>query len=197
MLPDFKKTKRLIEQRTSNVLDVRTQFHMGGFGSIARRKVHEGSGFITDYGDGMKDDSELQQMPSKAEIDIRKLLQDPAGVYIEVLEKIAFDQAFQQSKLIIDKVTDVTEKTGNVYDFRGEFTADKLIELLSRYEMDFMPNGQPRLPTMFTGKASIENVKKAFAQINESPELAKKLEKVIIEQRQRWYDRAAARKLVD
>jgi hypothetical protein len=196
MLPDFKKTKLLIANKTTEFLESRTNYHMGGFGSIGRRPIHEGSGFVTEYEDGMIDDSSLQLLHSKVDIDTQEILKNPFIVF-EHLEQIARDQAFQQSKMIVEKVSDVTEKIGNVTDFRGSLTVDKILESLDKVTIDFTPEGKPMLPSIFAGKEMIDSIKLVFDQIHSTPELLKRLDDIMANQKQRWYDRAANRKLVD
>jgi hypothetical protein len=196
MLPDFKRTKQLIGDHVTNYIENRTKFHMGGFGSIGKRILYEGSGFITEYEDGMRDDSDLQKIHSSINLDIPTLLKDPYCVFTR-LDEIAADHAAKQVKMIVDKISDATEKIGNVIDFRGQLTPDKVLEALDKVSIDFTPDGNPTMPSLFAGSEVLESAKKAFEEIHKSPDLTQRMEKIINNQRQRWYDRAANRKLVD
>jgi hypothetical protein len=196
MLPDFKKTKSLIEEQQTKFLNERIAFHMGGLGSIGTRPIHEGSGFITEYEDGQVDDSNLQKIHSKVTYTPEEVIKNP-NIVFENLDMIARDHAAQQSKMIIDKVSYLTEKIGNTSDFRGKLTAETILDSLNKITIDFNSDGTPILPSIVAGHEAYDSFKKAFEEIENTPELKLRMEKIMTDQKQRWYDRAANRKLVD
>lgn len=196
MLPDFKKTKAIIAERTSEFLETRISFYMGRLGSIGRRPLHEGTRFVTDYGKGVVDDSAVKPIHSMVEFDTAELLKGPEAAF-EYLDKLAYDQAGKQTRLIFDKVSDVTEQIGNVIDVRGQVTPDHILEMIEKVEIGFTQRGEAIIPQPFGAPEVTEAFKRAYEQILNTPLLAERLTRILTEQKQKWYDRAANRQLVD
>jgi hypothetical protein len=103
-----------------------------------------------------------------------------------------------QEKDFLQFVSKTAESTGSVVKSEGDFTPEKLLELISRLPEDFDPETlQPEPGAVFV--LHPETAAKILPQAKEweqDPEFKAKLEDITNRKREAWRDREANRKLV-
>jgi len=199
MLPDFPVAKEARRKQIAHFLDKKIKEYSGGLlNEIPKRIVHEGNSILTEYEDGIQDSSAMTAIKVQSSLeDIEVLIKQPSRVF-ELLDEMARDMAAQQCKLIFEKISDVTEMVGNVVKTQGKLTPEYLFEMYKKIELEFNPDGTPRMPTILEfGNSKAKEFAEVINTIHGNPSLYQRFLEIIEHQKQRWYDRAANRKLVD
>jgi hypothetical protein len=198
MFPDFPKAKKAIHKHLMDFFHQRIHFHSGSLvKEIPKRVIQEGSGQVMKYADGTIHESALSSIRAESgPVHPEKIIENPDEVY-RIFDEMAKEVAIQQSKLIIEGISDVTEKIGNTIKTKGAITPESILEMFEKITIDFNPDGTPKMPTIYAGDLMMKELPKVFQSISSDPLLEKRFQDIMDNQKLRWYDRAANRKLVD
>lgn len=197
MLSDFPLAKKNILQFLLKYLEKKVLEYSGGFvGRIPKSVMHEGSRIRIEYEDGTADESELASVRVTAEIDTPKLLKNKDEIFL-LLDEMAREQAAKQANLVLDKISEATERIGNTIPIQGEITPNDFLAMLEKVEIDFKSDGSPIVPVIIADTSILKSIPRVFKIIENDPTLLHRFQEIMTKQKQNWDDRTANRKLVD
>lgn len=196
MLSDFPETKRLLQAAFRETVEIRKEIYSLPALKGHAKYVYEGKSLLTNYSEDLSHEAELQLAKISFDFTYTELLNNPSIVF-EKLDGIAYDLAMQQTKHLFESVDEVSNKTGNILQRKGKITAEDILDMFDRIQMDFHADGSPNNYQIYAGPQLSENIKEAFLEIEGNPVLKKRSEDIIKRQRQDWLDRENNRKLVD
>lgn len=143
--------------------------------------------------DGTIDDVPMKKIGTKIEINTNDLDQHGLKEVLKVLDKAAHDMAIQQSETFFERLNQICDETGNVYDNKGRpVTFDSILDILDSMPIDFNENGQPELPSFLAGQRVINEILKK----EPSNEQIKRQNEIIERKYSEWRDRESDRRLV-
>ncbi len=143
--------------------------------------------------DGTIDDVPMKRIRTKIEIKTDDLEQHGLKEVLKVLDKAANDMAGKQSKNFIERLNQICDETGQVYDNKGQpLTFDSILDLLDSMPIDFDEKGQPIMPSFVAGPRVIKQLLKQET----SDEQIKKQNEIIERKYSEWRDRESDRRLV-
>lgn len=143
--------------------------------------------------DGTIDDVPMKAIDTKIEIKVDDLDQHGHKEVLKVLDEAARDMARQQSKNFFERLNQICDETGQVYDNKGQpLTFDSILDLLDSMPIDFDEKGQPIMPSILAGPRVIEKLLKQ----EPSDEQIKKRNEIIERKYSEWRDRESDRRLV-
>lgn len=117
--------------------------------------------------------------------------------FLKMPEDAGRQVAQQMAQHLFAHLHKVTEQTGNVIDAKGEsYKFKHFLDVLESIQIDFEPNGIPRLPTAFLGSAAYEKIQKEKETWGKDPEDQKRLEEIITKKREEFRERETNRRLV-
>lgn len=110
----------------------------------------------------------------------------------EVYDDAAKQFAKQQSEMLVNKLHEVTAKTGNVVDSGGgKLSADLILQVYETMEMSFSADGEWQPPVFWGGT----DASKAFSRIMADPEFQSRLTTLVNRKRSEFRRREADRVL--
>ncbi len=113
------------------------------------------------------------------------------------VDEIAEKYAGEMARGLFKKVEEVCDETGNAVSGGGRpLSADLFLEMMSRMETDFDSDGRPTA-TFVTHPDLMPSFKKIADEIENDPELKRRLEDITRRQREAWTAREDNRKLVE
>ena len=143
--------------------------------------------------DGTIDDVPMKSSGAKVEIKLDDLDQHGIKEVIKVIDKAAQDMANQQSKHFFERLNQICDETGQVYDNKGKpLTFDSILDLLDSMPIDFDEDGQPIMPSILAGSRVIEKLIKQ----EPSDEQIERQKEIIGRKFSEWRDRESNRRLV-
>ena len=143
---------------------------------------------------GTIDDVPMKEIGTKIEINTKDLDRHGLKEVLKVLDKAARDMALQQSETFFERLNQICDETGNVYDNKGRpVTFDSILDILDSMPIDFNENGQPEFPSIVAGQRVINEI------IKKEPtnEQIKRQNEIIKRKYSEWRDRESDRRLVD
>lgn len=194
MLPDFPNFKNKLNRGTYRFLT--ENFHKTGLLSMTKKKIlFEGNGFsFQREDDNLKNEEDvLKEMTGKFEIKNDDLLVKGPIAYIEGMLGVIEELNGKGEVLVINKMQEATEKSGNIVRSKDKFTPDTILEMFEKISMSFDENGNHEL-FFVSGDDSFDE---ALTEFRTNPEYIEKYQKLIEKKRQEWNDRENNRKLVD
>ena len=159
---------------------------------IGTRFIHEGDHFTASTEHGASELKPFFTAKSTMEITADEYENMSQADVLDRLSQVADDLMAQRDRHIIRTIDETVEKTGNVFDIKGD--PDKLIDALSAMEFSF-DNGMPEL-SIILHPSSREKAEKMMDRIQSDPRLRKRMDALMDSKRQEWNDREALRKLV-
>lgn len=167
---------------------------------IRERVQHEGSTLDNTPFEGPREQVQFQQFSGEFSIDYRELIKSLNSIeYLKKkMDEIAESFIAQKDGLVISKINEATERTGNVVDGRGRpFSPELLFEALEKMQIDFDDAGNPIMPTVALHPSMFEKVREKLPEWEANPEFTKRHEAIIEAKRREWLDRENRRKLAD
>lgn len=196
MLPDFIKARADIRIGLKAFFKERIRFHSPGLEGTSQKVIHEGTGTTTINAESnFEHDMNMESHHAETTIGNSELLNDPSSVY-DMLDKLAQQMAEQQSRMIFDTVSEVTERTGNVYKRTGVVVPETILEMFEKTLISFDENGRPNVPAIHAGPHMIPEIKAALLKIQNDPKYTKQFDQLLIKKKKEWDDRENNRKLV-
>src|SRR5690606_2933695 len=102
-----------------------------------------------------------------------------------------------QANLVLDKISEATERIGNTIPIQGEITPNDFLAMLEKVEIDFKSDGSPIVPVIIADTSILKSIPRVFKIIENDPTLLHRFQEIMTKQKQNWDDRTANRKLVD
>lgn len=197
MLPDFP----IIKSRWSKIFlkFMKEQMHRSSIMAEIKTDPHfEGNRMSTKHDEGDVDKSNYNLLSTELSVKTDDIIKFGFKAFIMGLNKAAEELKSQQSKMVFEKLSEVTTKTGNIVDAGGQpISHDLLLKTLETIQLDFDDNGKPSMPTMVVSPQQYEKIKEKIVEWENDPECQKQFEQTINQKRKEWHDRESNRKLVD
>ena len=198
MMPDFQKVKA----RCNEIVNAHMKRIMMADGLLSQIKSYrefEGDSMsVRPEGHRHEKQSSYDLVQSEVKISRAEMIQKGLAAYLERVTPAAMDMQRQQVQKIFKKIEEVTNATGNVLDAKGQPpTPELLLAALDKVWIDFDDNGNPRLPTMFSGTEAAPKMRDALNKLQTEEPYKKKHDDLIEKKRKEWNDRESHRKLVD
>lgn len=192
MLPTFPRIVAFRQQENLKFLKARIGVHSPIHQQIRSHIQHEGrQAQIVRQGD---DPDPTEFVEASAEVQVKRVplrefkLNDVAEIY----DGAAKQFALQQSEMLVNKLHEVTAKTGNVVDSGGsKLSADLILQVYETIEMSFSEDGEWQPPTFWGGTSASE----AFSRIMADPEFQSQLTTLVGRKRSEFRRREANRVL--
>lgn len=163
---------------------------------IRRHRVFEGHRSAILRPGGKEDEIEYREFSAESEIPSDTILYSDLDTILECFIPVAEAMAAEQEMNLFKIMHEVTEKTGNVVDGRGQpLSYEKILEVFETMQIDFDSDGNPKMPTMVINPTLEPRVK----QLMNDPaakEFEKNLGAIIDKKRLEWREREANRTLV-
>jgi hypothetical protein len=197
VLPDFPKSKgellRLVAKRIASLEKEQHPI----LAQIKTFTQHEGVSIQFDQVDfGKKTQQAEEQLIS---VEIR--FDDVPTLTGESLDKkirfLAEQSGAQKMKALFARIEEATEQTGQRLNANGKpIDARMLLDMIDMGEVGFDRTGKPT-SSFIVHPNMIPALKRASEEVENDPELKRRLESINSRQRQQWIDRENRRKLVD
>ena len=147
---------------------------------------------------GDTEESDYELFSGALEVNHQDLIERGPIALVEGLKKLAEDLSSQQSKMVFERLDQITDRTGNVVDAEGQaINPDLILQSLEKIEIDFSEDGQPRLPTLVVSPEHYERLKEKMLEWEKDEHYKRRFDELIERKRQEWRDRESHRKLVD
>jgi len=197
MLPDFPKIKKKHVEAINRYL--KDLIHQEPLFSGIREEHHfEGNRMFYKTVDGEPNETEYQVASSEFMVKREDVIAKGPMAYIENIKGLAEEMNRQKAKYFFDKMKEVTEKTGNIVDGKGQpINFELFLETIKKMWVDFDDAGNPILPTMVVSPELGAKLSKLLPEWERNPEYNKAYKEVIELKRKEWHDRESHRKLVD
>jgi hypothetical protein len=199
MLPDFPKAKRRLNRDLLRWVQQQMPAFTPILQGIQTFRQHEGRSANIVRQD--KSESEIEYHQSSFEFtthrdEMRTL---DLNALKQKLMELAKQVGTSQEKDFLELVSKTADSTGSVVKSEGDFTPDKLLELIRRVPEDFDPEtleAEPGAVFVLHPETAAQLVPQA-KEWEKNPEFKAKLESIKNLKREEWRDREANRKLVD
>jgi len=193
MLPDFPKIKKRLKDKTNlHLKNIMNQNPL--FSQIKVERHFEGDKIVAGTVDGEIDVSTHKEIESRIEVKREDIIAKGPMAFIEHIGAIAKQMDAQKEKMLFDKIKEVTDKTGNIVDGKGQpLTFDLFMKTLEKIQIDFDEQSNPYLPTLVVPPEIGAKIKDQLSEWESNPAYKELIEK----KRKEWNDRESHRKLVD
>lgn len=197
VLPDFPKSKgNLLRAVARRIAHFEKEQHPI-LAQIKTFTQNEGvSVQFEQFGFGKKtQEAEEQFVPVEIRFDEVPTLIGP--VLDKKLKLIAGQMGALKMKSLFARIDEATEQTGQKIDAKGKpIDARMLLDMLDLGEVGFDRSGKPT-SSFIVHPNIMPALKQAADEVENDPELKRRLESINSRQRQQWIDRENRRKLVD
>jgi hypothetical protein len=201
MLPDYPATKKYLQKKFTAT--IRKETKKDPFiGMIQFRESYEGNTFRFTTNDGFFQKGGYKEISTKFEISKDEIVEKGPDAYFSRVPQIAKDWIELETRLLIQKMDEVTRKTGNIVNGKSKPLSPELIlDALDKVAISFDEFGNANIPALVVHPDNFEKMKKEFKKYESDPLFMikyKLLYKLIIDKKRReWLDRESDRKLVD
>jgi hypothetical protein len=197
MLPDFPKIKKKhVEAINKYLKELINQDPL--FSGIRVEHHFEGSRMSYKTVDGEPNETEYEAASSEFQIKKEDVIAKGAMAYVENLRDAAEEMKRQKAGYLFEKMKEVTDKTGNVVNGKGQpFSFELFVEMIKKIWIDFDEDGKPIMPTVVVSPELGEKLRVILPEWEKKPEYKKIINYIIEEKRKEWNDRESHRKLVD
>jgi len=193
MLPSFPKLERHRSRANNARIRQLVRAMAPMVAAVSQRVQHEGNGFYIERQSDEHDEVEPTAISASLKLTNLRLADLIPERCDAMLKEIAMQMARGQTEMMVDKIRDVTERTGNVVEGGGKpFTAEMFIDVIETMEHSFDERGNWKAPTFFGGPARDEAFAAEMKKALESP----RLKAVIDRKKDEWRRREIARVLV-
>lgn len=197
MLPDNPTIKHDLSELLRDFMHAQIGYHWPPFKEIRQVMYFEGDTHSMTREDGETEKSSFQTMASEVTFEMDELPKLPLQTVLERLDEVAADIARQHAEMFYGTISDAVEKVGNVVDAKGKrLTAETLLEMYNKLQIDFDRFGQPNLQQIHMPPELEERAEQALRELSEDPGMRKQFEDLIIQKKEEWRAREASRKLV-
>ena len=197
MLPDFPSSKQKILKAIQQRLDLLERELHPVLAQVGRYIQHEG--LTTEFeqvGYGRKSQAATEQSIA-VEIQLDEVPILVGAALEEKLRTIAREMGRLKVKMMLKRTAEATEVTGNRIDAQGQRLSGRLLlDLIESAEEDFDQFGNSK-SSFVAHPDMLPELKRVNDEVENDPELKRRLEAIQRKKRELWADRESRRKLVD
>jgi len=197
MLPDFPGIKGKIRKRLSEEIDkeIRKDPLLS---RIRIQHVNEGNVLTSTSVNGFRETVEYKPIPADFEITKEEIIDKGPIALFSRIPEISKKVAEGRSRLLFEKMEEVTERTGKIVDAKSRPLSPQIIlDALEIVEIDFDEYGNPIFPDLVIDENQYQKIKDRIPEWESDLELLRKHRELIEKKRREWIDRESNRKLVD
>lgn len=195
MLPDFPETKQLFSRFFQTYARRKAQL-ISPFGEVQTKYIHEGRGMKIVRADRSESDTQVEQLSSQMEIRFDELENLTFESALRKHDEMILDMVRKQVAMILERMDEEIPASQTV-DAKGKpLDVELILQMLETMEIEFYPDGTPHEIHVIGGLFSPERMQAAEDELNRSPELRMRHDKLMAEKKRKWRDREASRKLV-
>jgi len=197
MLPDFPYIKR----KCRIIIEKIRQDYINQDPILSEIKIcrdFEGNKMSTSDVNGNIELSNYTEYYSEKSISDEDIINRGLEVFYEKTLEMADEVRRKLKHNMFQKLEEITKKAGTSINAKGKpFSADLLLEMFDKIQLDFDEEGNPKFPTIVISPEMFESIKDKLPSHGEEPEFDKRFEELILKKRRECYDRESDRKLVD
>lgn len=196
MLPDYPEIKRFL--RKEFILSLDRLQNNPLLETIPVHIIHEGDAFSVTSVNGFSQEGAYRKIAAKWEISREEMMTKGPEAYLSRTEQVAKELNDQKAKQLIEKMEEVTQRTGNVVDAKSKpLSPDLILSALDKIAIDFDELGNPIFPKLVLSPKQFEKIKTEIPKWEADPTINARHKLIIEKKRQEWIDRENNRKLVD
>jgi hypothetical protein len=197
MLPEFPLLKEAFTRAAIRLLAERVKMHQGIVGTVNRARMFEGRQNIIVRPNGSEDAIAMNEGRAELRIPLDELAEVGLQQLMNRLDEIAKDIARQQSEHFFATLSEGSKKAGTTIDAEGKpLTPDLFLKMIETIWIDFSSDGTPKMPTMVISPSNQEGVRAMIHQMENSPDLKRRFDEIMVKKREEWNAREADRILV-
>lgn len=195
MLPDFPETKQLFS-RFFRTYARRKARLISPFGEVQTKYIHEGRGMKIVRADRSESNTQVEQLSSQMEIRFDEQEYLTFENALRKHDEMILDMVRKQVAMTLERM-DEEIPASQMVDAKGKPPdAELILQMLETMEIEFYPDGTPHELHVIGGLFTPERMQAAEDELNRSPVLRKRHDKLMAEKKRKWRDREASRKLV-
>jgi hypothetical protein len=115
--------------------------------------------------------------------------------FIELARAPGIGMGTEMMRRLYEMLEETTKKTGNVVN--GPLTCDLFLDLLEKIQFDFDDDGNPIWPSLQLNSDAHAKFKLQYPEWLKEPKFQERLKLIVDQQRDKFYEREACRRLVD
>ena len=190
MFPDLLKTKEKLQKMLNQEMKKARLLHMGPLADVPVSMIFEGNKNVVIRADSSIEETNLEKMTTELQVKFEEVEKMSHEMVLDKINGTAEEMAVKTSELFFERLTKITDETGNVVSSDGApFSIDLFLEMLEKMEIDFDESGKPSGLSFVPFTSSISRV---ISQAETDP----RYQAVIERKREEWYAREGNRKLV-
>ena len=197
MLPDFPRIKKKFMDIVNSYM--RNLVNQDPIFSQIRSEMHfEGNRMTSAPEDGGLDESGYKELTGDIDVKREDIIAKGTMAFIEPIKNAAEEIKKQKAEMLLSKMKEITEKTGNVADGKGKlFSFELFLEALEKVQIDFNEDGTPSPMTLVVSPKLMVKIKEKIPEWEQNLEYRKRHDELMARKRKEWDDRESNRKLVD
>lgn len=165
---------------------------------IKQIRHFEGDRMANTTMEGESEESQYQKISTDFFIKPEEIINKGFEGVMEKIQQMIEGTKQKLEKNLLKKITEITEKTGNVLSAEGKpLSHERYIQMLDKIEIDFEDNGEPILPGVICQPNMIPHLKAKYSEWESNPLFKEEFKNIIDKKRKEWHDRESNRKLVD
>jgi hypothetical protein len=197
MLPDFPKLKFDLLGCLKLFLESRMLEHLGPLSESRRVRYFEGQKRQMIRRSGERETVEPFDLSSTLTFKDDELPTLTLDNLLQRLDSAAKGMAGQMATHVHESISEVADRVGNAIDAnRKKVSAEMILEMFSKIDIEFDDNGRPLMPSLHCHPNQGKAVRMAMEQLDDSPDLRKQWQELMITKKEEWRVREASRKLV-
>jgi hypothetical protein len=158
--------------------------------------LHEGDGSKLIRQDGSVELIDLKHIEETMVVRFDEIRSMSLKDVVAKVDAMAESMARQQFEIAFAEIDRAVHEVGNVVEGRGGFTAESILDMLSKISMDFDADGKPHLPSLYCNPVHEGAIETAMKRIETEPGLRKRFDDIVARKHEEWRDREACRNLV-
>lgn len=190
MFPDFLKTKERLQKMLYDEMQKVRLKHMAPLANVRELMIFEGNKNVVIREDGSIEEMNPKKITTELQVKFEEVDKMSHEMILDKINQAAEEMAVKTSELFFERLTKITDETGNVISADGApFSIDLFLELLKKMEIDFDEAGNPSELSFVPFTSSMSRV---ISQAEADP----RYQAIIERKREEWYAREGNRKLV-
>jgi hypothetical protein len=195
VIPDFPALKEQFNQALTRYM--RGRLDQSVLGQIPRGRIFEGGRNVIVREDGSQEETKMNEAGSEIRIPADEIRNLHLPALLERLEVLVHEILAKQTKDFYETISRGVESVGNKVDAGGKpLTAELFLEAIAKIQIDFNPDGSPRMPTVHISPHQQDDVARMIQRLETEASLKKQFDTIIARKREEWRAREANRKLV-
>ena len=197
MLPDFPKSKNEVMRRLlKRIQDLEKEQHPI-LGKMKTFRQYEGETMRFEQMDYGKKVQQAEHQYASVKIGLDEIPTMTGDALDKKLSSLADQSGAHKMKLLFARIEEDTEQTGNRINAAGRpIDASVLLDMIDMADPSFDKSGKSK-SSFLAHPNTMPALKKASEEVENDPELKRRLESINSKKLKQWIDRENRRKLVD